>query len=170
MNKKYLAAKIGAIFLSITTVVLFVMSREGLLYRTLGVSGGVTLYMINFALLLAVLPVYIWQRGMKNAVNPMSSISILERVSPSKTSDTTEPVHVSASVFAAISSVNTTDTITLSTLGEFSAFRSGDTVEIVSDETNPASSIRVEFVKIDHVATTLRILAPVHTGDTPHTS
>lgn len=63
---KYIVSKIGIAVFSVTTVILFVLSREGLLFQLAGsIALGVIIYLVNSACLVFFAIMYIWQRAQK---------------------------------------------------------------------------------------------------------
>lgn len=79
MGNKYLVSKLAAIFFSITTVILFVVSHSGVWakgYATI----FVVVYIVNFFLLIMSLAVFIWQRAQRDNPKQYSDMTILEHV------------------------------------------------------------------------------------------
>ncbi len=66
MYRKYLVAKAVAIFFSIATVVLFLLSRNQMVYEVIPVDVMLIILLVNFGLLVASLVVFIWMRSRKD--------------------------------------------------------------------------------------------------------
>lgn len=79
MGKKYLVSKLAAIFFSITTVILFVVSHSGVWAKDYA-TIFVVVYMVNFFLLVTSLTVFIWQRARRDNPKQYSDMTILEHV------------------------------------------------------------------------------------------
>ena len=86
MNK-FLLSKIIAIFFGITTVILFVLSREGMLFEMAGsIEAGMIIYFVNAFFLVVSLVVFIWQRARKDLPRKQES-TILEAYSEVSSDD-----------------------------------------------------------------------------------
>lgn len=164
MNKKYLIAKTAAIFFSITTVVLFVMSREGILFAVAGTNFGVLLYISNFVLLMIAFVIFIWQRAAYNNSRLRDNLEILEHIStdtgPNSASSASMKISVDKTVFLTLSKAGDTQEVTVSTKPEFAAIRKGEAVEVVSSQ-NQTLSLRALVVEINHDHVLLRKLPHV---------
>lgn len=131
---RYVVAKGIAIFFGITTVILFLVAREGVLFQIVGSTAvGVTIYMVNTALLIASLVYYIWQRALKD--NPRhSELEILASVSQPET-DNTEHVSrryvITNDDFMKIAS-SSGGQVSITTQREFSTMRNGQVVELAT--------------------------------------
>lgn len=68
MNKKYILATIALIFFSLTTMVIFSLMRQPLRVRAMGINPDLAtvLVLANFALLVASVVFFVWQRAHKD--------------------------------------------------------------------------------------------------------
>lgn len=63
---KYLIAKISFVVLSVSTVLLYILARNGTMTAVFGPMLAYVVYLLNFALLITSILFYIWQRAHKD--------------------------------------------------------------------------------------------------------
>lgn len=66
MISKYLIAKISFVVFSASTVLLYILARNGTITAVFGPILAYVVYLLNFALLIASTLFYIWQRAHKD--------------------------------------------------------------------------------------------------------
>ena len=66
MISKYLIAKISFVVFSVSTVLLYILARNGTMTAVFGPMLAYVVYLLNFALLITSILFYIWQRAHKD--------------------------------------------------------------------------------------------------------
>lgn len=156
-TNKYLISKIVAILFGIMTVILFVLSREGMLFQLIGVQMGVILYLVNFVGLMVALVVFIWQRAF-NAKPRYENLDILQHVPTTQDADNVHPepqeTLIDDEIFQILSQPGQQQ-ITVATKPEYARFQKGREIQVGSLTKKDAFVIAL-IVEINHLQMVLR--------------